>query len=202
MAGGAAACRSPSPPTRPASSSSSGCSRTAGCRSSSAPSTAAWACGRTARRLWMIDALPALAVRERARPRRAARRLRPALRAAAGLHHRRPRRPRHRGRWRRPAGLRQHPVLLPRHAVARRTASRRCGGRRFISQAGAGGPLPPERPGACSDGAPAYVTAVSETRRRRRLARPARRRRHRRSTCEPARSSARGLSMPHSPRCA
>jgi hypothetical protein len=44
-------------------------------------------------------------------------RLRPALRAAGRLHHRRPRHPRPRRRRRWPAGLRQHPLWLPGEAL-------------------------------------------------------------------------------------
>ena len=70
----------------------------------------------------------------------------------------------------------------------------------FISAAGRRGPLPPERPGD-GDGRPAYVTAVSAIDVADGWRDQPRRRRHRDRRAETDEIVARGLSMPHSPRC-
>ena len=143
------------------------------------------------------DALPALALRERRRPGRRPGRLRRGVRRRTPPDHRRRRRPRHRVRRRRPAGLRQHAVLLPRHGRA--TAQLHAAVAAAVRQRSPPRTAATSTAWRCEDGArptsPRRRSDVADGWRERRA-----RRRHRHRRRDRRDRLLRGLSMPHSPR--
>ena len=110
-------------------------------------------------RLCVVDAVPGLALRERAGPASTPERPRPPLRAARRPHHRRPRHPRHRRDGGRPHRVRQHAVLLPRHAEPDARLPRLSGSRRSS-------PSSPPRIAATSTASPCRTARRPTSRRR------------------------------------